>query len=217
MYKSLKLEKINISYTKNYFALLNFSYEFTSGTNYFITGESFSGKSTLARFIVGLEKKYSGKIYLNEEEIDLCNEFYKSEIGFISGSGVFLERKSVSYNLRYAYNLRNGVDADFDIENILSRFDLQDVKDVKMKSLPKFTRIKVCLARLSLRKLSILAMDDIFEGLTDEEIKTICNLVKGELNYKTLLVANDNFALPFATLGDFETLKMKAGFLDDSV
>lgn len=215
MEKSLKLENINICYKKNYFALLNFSYEFLCGKNYFIVGEEQSGKSTLCRFVARLEKKYNGKIILDDIEINLNNQFYKNEIGFIFGSGVFLERKTVMQNLQYAFYLRNEKDKSCNFEEILKTFDLLNLKNVKVKKISKFDKLKLCIARLSLRNLSVLILDEIFIGIEREEIDALIKLIKNQLKYKCLIISNECFDRVFSSFGEFNVLKLKAGFLNE--
>ena len=215
MDKYLKLENINISYKRNYFALLNFSYQFYSNKNYLITGEEQSGKSTLCRFIAGIEKKYSGKIILDGVEIDLSNPFYKNEIGFIFESGVFFENKTVIQNLEYAFYIRNEKDKYCNFDATLNTFNLLNLKNVKVKKLTKFEKLKLCLARLSLRSLSVLILDEIFANLNIEEIEALIELVKGQVKYKILIIANEGFNNAFSSFGELDILNLKAGFLQE--
>lgn len=205
-----EVKNININYVKNYYALLNVNLQFQIGKHYMIVGESESGKSTLVRLIAGLEKKYSGEILLDGQVIDLNNEFFKNEIGFINDKGVFLERKSVLDNLSYAFYIRNDKMTTCNFNDVLEKFDLLEIKEKRLKDLCRLERIKVALARLSLRKFTFLILDEIFECLTKEEISYLFKKIK-LLNFKSMLItskANDKYAN-----FDFQIINMKAGFI----
>ncbi|MBQ8749606.1 MAG: ATP-binding cassette domain-containing protein [Clostridia bacterium] len=175
-----------------------------------IVGERECGKSTLVRLIAGLEKKYSGEILLDGQVIDLNNEFFKNEIGFINDKGVFLESKSVLDNLSYAFYIRNDKRTTCNFNDVLEKFDLLEIKEKRLKDLCRFERIKVALARLSLRKFTFLILDEIFECLTKEEISYLFKKIN-LLNFKSILItskANEKFAN-----FDFQIINMKAGFI----
>jgi len=212
MKKSLKIENVSISYQKDYFALYNINCEFFLNHNYMIVGESESGKSTFARFICGLEKKYTGNVYLDDNNVDFENSFFKNEIVFLPSIQVFFENKTALDNLKYAYSIRN-VDNSLDFSGVLEKFNLLDMSNEKLKNLSKYEKVLLSLARAYLRKFTFLVVDEAFTGLSSNELKTIINKIK-LLDYKTLIITSKNeydiFKREFKIT---DIINIKAGFI----
>lgn len=210
MNEILEFCRLNVKHQKNYFSLLNINLQFDSSFNYLILGEEESGKSTLARMIAGLEKKYNGEIKYNNELIDTNHSFFKNQIGMIFDSGVFFENKTVLKNLEYAFYIRNDKDTRTDFEQILANFELSGKENVKIKKLSKYDRIMLCLARLSLRKFTFLVLDEIFDELSSEQVGSIFEKIK-LIDFQSLIITDKtDRCLKYA---DFRIVKLKSGFL----
>ena len=104
------------------------------------------------------------------------------------------------YNLPILVHTRESIQDTFDI-----------LKDRKLKTLNRLERIKVALARLSLRELSIIIIDDIFDMLSDYEseklIKSIKELIKSNSATAIVTVSNDALAKKF----NYNTVHLKYG------
>jgi ABC-type enterochelin transport system ATPase subunit len=83
------------------------------------------------------------------------------------------------------------------INNALKCYGLELLKDEKMKDIGRFDRIKVALARLSLRKLDYIIVDDIFKEAPDSEIKYIMSEIKRliKANDASAIIVSDNIEL----------------------
>ena len=80
------------------------------------------------------------------------------------------------------------------INNALKCYGLETLKDVKMNELGRYDRLKVALARLSMRKLDYIFVDDIFKDLTGTETKSILTEIKKliNLNDASAIIVSDN-------------------------
>ena len=193
----IELKNVNLNYTKNYFVLFNINLNITKGEKVVLFGEEGSGKTSLIRLILGLEKGFTGEASINN--ISTKKISFKKDVStlYISSRGAFLEGKSVYKNIEYVLKLRgqNKLDSKMFIYSALKAFGLFSYKDVKVKDLSKFNRIMLQLARASFRdKLDLVCIDDIFIDLNESEkqhvIKHIKKLIADE-NITSIIAVSD--------------------------
>ena len=67
----LTLSNLDIYYKKNDFIVKNFNLEIKEGEIIALVGRSGSGKTTIAKTIIGLHKKYNGKIEYGISQDDI--------------------------------------------------------------------------------------------------------------------------------------------------
>ena len=93
---------------KPFRALRDISFTWVKGENISFTGESGSGKSTMARLLIGLERPTSGEILLDGENIakwsygQWRSQRTKIQAGFQDATGSLNRRLSVGHNLEEA-------------------------------------------------------------------------------------------------------------------
>ena len=80
-----KLKNIDYSFEKdNKYIIKNFSANFNSSEISVITGSNGSGKTTIAKLIMGLTRPESGDILLDETDLDkLSLVWYKNQVAYI--------------------------------------------------------------------------------------------------------------------------------------
>lgn len=213
----LKFENVNLSYVKDYFALCNVNVEFEENKVYNIVGENASGKSTLLRCVAKLEDEYSGKI--TYDGVDIKNYNYSKElgVGYMPEEAVLLENKSVIENLKYLIKNRQIVpleEEDYYIAQLLDAYNLSSVKDKKSKKLTYFEKQKLALARLSMRKLNILLIDNIFSSLDKVEIEEIFTYLKEYFFDQNIVVLIASQSLLKECYDKIIEVKMHAGIID---
>ena len=91
----IELKNVNLNYTKNYFILCDINLVINKGEKIVLFGQVGSGKTSLIRLILGLEKNFTGEASINNistKKID-----FKKDVSalYISSRGAFLEGKSV--------------------------------------------------------------------------------------------------------------------------
>lgn len=209
----IELEHIFVSYTKEFNTLQDISFTLNDGERLVIVGEKESGRTALLRTIVGLEKCKSGTILINGTPIDKINFKDDVSLGFLPSEPVFIENKSVEDNLKYVLDIRahDKKLITLHVNNALSSYDIANLRDRKIKSLNRLERIKVALARLSLRPLSIILIDDIFDMLSEYEadkvIKSIKELIKQNSATAIVTASSDAIAKKF----NYNTVHLKYG------
>lgn len=194
----VELKNVCLNYTKSYYILYDINLKIEKGEKIVLFGQEGSGKTSLLRLILGLEKNYKGEASINNistKKID-----FKKDVSalYISSRGAFLEGKSVYKNIEYVLKLRGKkkLDSQMFIYSALKNYGLYSYKDVKVKNLSQFNRIMLQFARASFREqLDLVCVDDIFLTLNESEkqhvVKHLLKLIS-EGNITSIIALSEN-------------------------
>lgn len=213
----LELKNVNLQYVKDYFALCGLNVKFEKGKIYNIVGEPGSGKATLLRCIAKLENSYDGIIEYNEKNIKDIDYSCQLNVGFIPEIPVLLEKKNAIENLKYViYNRnlsRNQEEENYLINQVLKSFELDEISNIKSSKLSYLNKQKIAFARLSLRQIDILLIENIFDLINEEEITQIKDyILKYFVNENSIIIlaSSKNLSNYFENLN---VLEMSAGMI----
>ena len=196
---------VSVKYTKEFFALSNVSLNAERGEIVALCGPVDSGKTCLLRLLAGLEKPDSGEIYIDNTPINKVDYKTDYSVGYIPYKANFFDKKTVYDNLKYVLDIRKTTHEQVEekINKAIIDFKLEKITQEKIYKLSLFQKYLVSIARLSFRKLDLVMIDNIFEELTDEEIKELAKLFKKYFVNKNTLVlfatSNEELAKKFAT------------------
>ncbi|HFD33291.1 MAG TPA: cell division ATP-binding protein FtsE [Gammaproteobacteria bacterium] len=116
----ISLKNLRKRYQTGHDALRGINLEVERGELVFLTGHSGAGKSTLLKLIGLLERPSSGKIIVDDEDLDTLGSrqipFYRRKIGMIFQNPTLLNDRSVFENLALPLRI-----ADFSEAEIRSR------------------------------------------------------------------------------------------------
>lgn len=189
----IEVRNVYLDYVKEYHTLNDISMKVNKGEFVVLFGEVDSGKSSLIRVIAGIEPATKGEVYIKDININKLN--YKTDIsmGYLSAKGNFYENRTVKQNLEYVLKIRKEIKdkIESNVNAAMLKYGLKPLQDMKVKNLGNLDRIKLAIARLSLRKLELMMVDDIFEGFSNKDAKELAELVKEliEVNECTAVVA----------------------------
>lgn len=192
----LDLNSVYLSYTKDYYQLHDVTFHLDNGETKVILGERESGKSSITRIIVGLERAQMGSVTLNGIDVEKFDYVLDASIGYIPSNGAFLENKDIVKNLEYVLKIRKIAKSEISVKvrNALSTYGLDLIKGKKLKDLTNMERFKVSVARLSMRNLDMIVVDDVFASLNDAEIIDAVKYLKElqKLNGCTMLICTSS-------------------------
>lgn len=176
----ISLQNVNFKYDKNLNILNNVTIDLDNNEKYAFIGENtYDGKSIFFRLLTGLEKRYTGEIFLNSQNIKTIDFSQDYSMGYIPHKIPFFYHKTVYQNLEYVFNVRGIFDGyDQKITNAITNFGLAEFKDTPIKKLTKAQKLMVALSRLSLRSIDCLLIENYVDELNEEELKTIQELIK---------------------------------------
>ena len=192
----IEIKDLTLAYTKDYNALQDVNLTIEQNEHYVIYGKENSGKSSLLRVMVGLEKPTNGQAYV--KGIPATKVDFKDIVSlcYLPEKPVFMENKSVLKNLEYPLKIRKTDKNLMKVKlfNVLKTYGLDPIKNIKIKELSYFDRLKVCLARFALRTAEVYVIDDIFEKLDEKETKKIIEYIDDliEFNNATSVIAVSN-------------------------
>lgn len=186
----LRIKNLYLRYTREFYALYNINLEIADNERVAFVGEDESGKTSLLRIISKLEKLTKGEVYIRDIPIEKLD--YKTDLsaGYVPATPVFLEKKTVYENFKYA--LKNWGYDDSEIESKINKviiaYSLEKIKDTKIKDLSLEEKYVLSLIRLSFRELDLLMVDNIFDNLTPTTFEVVMNIIKELTTKKTTLI-----------------------------
>ena len=166
----------------------NYSIEIPDGSFVIIRGDSGSGKSTLLNMIGGIEYPDSGSIIVNGFDVSKKKKqkYFSEVVGFLFQNFALLENKTVLENLNL---IKKTGRTDISIDEALKKVGLEKEKNKKVYKLSGGEQQRVALARLMIKKCSVLLADEP-TGSLDKKNSEIVMKILHDLNRqgKTVIV-----------------------------
>ena len=164
------IEFRNVSYSKNNnMILVNISFSLKKNKYNVIIGKNGSGKSTILKLIVGLEKISGGKIFIdNEELVYKRDELYKirKKTGIVfQESNEYIIGETVAESLIFGME-NNRIPLEKMKENMdkyIKLFQLENIIDKKTVNLSGGEKQKVALAGAVITEPDIILLDEVTE------------------------------------------------------
>tara|TARA_B100001741_G_scaffold302354_1_gene291413 strand:+ start:106 stop:885 length:780 start_codon:yes stop_codon:yes gene_type:complete len=194
-----KIQLNNISFAFNKRQILeDISFMIREGEICGLLGPNGVGKSTIFNLITGLLKPDFGDIEINQKKVTDI-PIYKRALDF--GVAIVPQTGGVFSNLSCSENLKaiseivisDKNQRNFKIENMISKFQLESVKDIKAKFLSGGQRKRLSIGMSLLSDPKIILMDEPFQGLdimsTRELQETIVKL-QTEDNTRSCIISD---------------------------
>lgn len=174
------IKNLYLKFIREYFALYDINLEIKKGEKICFVGSEDSGKTTLIRVIAKLEKFTKGEVYI--KDIPLAKISYKTDlsVGYVPVKPIYLKKKTVYQNFVYLLKERNVSEKEIEdtINKVLIDFNIEKFKDEIFENLSIFEQYLVSFARIALRKIDLLLVDNVFDKLNKNELSTIKQIVK---------------------------------------
>ena len=164
--------------------LKNISFSVRRGETKIILGGSGSGKSTILKLIIGLEKPDEGEIWVDGEEVSKLRErelmSVRQKIGMVFQEGALFDSLSVAENVGYRLNEQGELDDEevlAVVKKTLGFVELGESIDKMPAELSGGMRRRVAFARALVGKPKIMLYDEPTAGLDPLTARTINELV----------------------------------------
>ena len=165
----IEFENISLAYG-NRLILDNISFKINEGQIFGMLGPNGVGKSTIFNLITGLISPKSGKILIEGNDVTKYPIYLRSKkfkVGYVPQYGGYFNDltlldnlKSISEIVIENKNLRNDK-----IDYLISKFELDNLKDIKAKFLSGGQKKKLVIALSLLSEPKVLLLDECFAAL----------------------------------------------------
>mgnify|MGYP001426926367 CR=1 FL=1 len=177
----ISFENVSLSYG-NRLILDNINFKINEGEIFGMLGPNGVGKSTIFNLITGLIKPDSGKIKIdNTDVIDfpIYLRTKKFKVGYVPQYGGFFNDLSLHDNLKAISEIviENKSFRAERIDYLISKFELDNLKDIKAKFLSGGQKKKLVIALSLLSEPKVLLLDECFAALDVLTIKMLQEII----------------------------------------
>ncbi len=171
----------------------NMSLIIQDGDYVVLSGKSGSGKTTLLNIIGGVEKPDSGQVLINGLSMENRRNrmrIYRTELGFLFQNFALVEKLTVKENMMVV-PLKNR--SSISIAEALDIVGMADSVDKKVYKLSGGEQQRVAIARLLIKKCSVILADEPTGALDEGNAEIIMVLLKkiNEMG-KTIIMVTHN-------------------------
>jgi lipopolysaccharide export system ATP-binding protein len=177
----LTLDKISLKFGRK-IILDNLSLKLNSGQVLGLLGPNGAGKTTIFNLICGLLTPDFGSIIINSELVNkypIYQRTLKFKIGFVPQYGGYFHDLTVYENLKAIaeITINNISFRNEKIDSLLSKFELDPIRDVKADFLSGGQRKRLTIAIALISEPKILLLDEPFAALDIMTIKTLQEII----------------------------------------
>ena len=177
----IEFQNVTLAYG-NRIILDNISFKINEGQIFGMLGPNGVGKSTIFNLITGLINPKHGKIKINGEDVSKYPIYLRTKkfkVGYVPQYGGFFNDLTLHDNLRAISeiviedkNLRQER-----IDYLLSKFELENVKNIKAKFLSGGQKKKLVISLSLLSDPKVLLLDECFAALDVLTIKMLQEII----------------------------------------
>ena len=177
----IEFENINLSYG-NRQILENVSFKINEGQIFGMLGPNGVGKSSIFNLITGLLSPGSGKIKITGKDVTNYPVYLRTKkfkVGYVPQYGGYFNDLTLYDNLKAISEIVIE-NKNFRIERInylLSKFELDNLKDIKAKFLSGGQKKKLVIALSLLSEPKVLLLDECFAALDVLTIKMLQEII----------------------------------------
>ena len=165
----IELKNISLSFNKRQI-LDNISLTIREGEIFGLLGPNGVGKSTIFNIIIGLIKPDFGDVFIDKKKVTDVPIYLRAQefkVSIVPQSGGVFSELTCYQNLNAVADLviKEKKEKIFKIEKLISKFELDAVKNIKARYLSGGQRKRVCIAMALLSNPKVVLMDEPFQGL----------------------------------------------------
>ena len=177
----IEFENVSLSYG-NRLILENINFKINEGQIFGMLGPNGVGKSTIFNLITGLIAPKSGKIKINGEDVTSFPVYLRTKkfkVGYVPQYGGYFNDLTLLDNMKaiseIVINDKNI--SENRISYLITRFELDNVKNIKAKFLSGGQKKKLVIALSLLSEPKVLLLDECFAALDVLTIKMLQEII----------------------------------------
>ena len=177
----IEFENVSLAYG-NRLILDNISFKINEGQIFGMLGPNGVGKSTIFNLITGLIEPKHGKIKINGEDVSnypIYLRTKKFKVGYVPQYGGYFNDLTLQDNLKAISEIvvQNKNFRQERIDYLLSKFELENVKNIKAKFLSGGQKKKLVISLSLLSNPKVLLLDECFAALDVLTIKMLQEII----------------------------------------
>jgi len=177
----IEFKNVSLSYGKR-LILDNINFNINQGQIFGMLGPNGVGKSTIFNLITGLITLDSGQIKIDGEDVAGYPIYFRTKkfkVGYVPQYGGFFNDLTLYDNLKAISEIviENKNLRSEKINYLLSKFELENVKDIKAKFLSGGQKKKLVIALSLLSDPKVLLLDECFAALDVLTIKMLQEII----------------------------------------
>jgi len=177
----VEFENVSLAYG-NRLILDNISFKINEGQIFGMLGPNGVGKSTIFNLITGLINPNKGKIKIAGEDVTKLPIYLRTKkfrVGYVPQYGGYFNDLSLYDNLKAISEIviENKNSRNEKINYLISRFQLDNLKDIKAKFLSGGQKKKLVIALSLLSDPKVLLLDECFAALDVLTIKMLQEII----------------------------------------
>ena len=177
----IEFENVSLAYG-NRLILDNISFKINEGQIFGMLGPNGVGKSTIFNLITGLINPKHGKIRINGEDVSQYPIYLRTKkfkVGYVPQYGGYFNDLTLQDNLKAISEIviENKNLRQEKIDHLLSKFELENVKNIKAKFLSGGQKKKLVISLSLLSNPKVLLLDECFAALDVLTIKMLQEII----------------------------------------
>ena len=144
-----------------------------------LLGANGTGKTTLLRVISTLLRPTAGRVEVLGHALPVGGDAIRARTAFMTAGGHAYEELTGLENLRFAARMSATAATDADLRDALAAVDLADAGDIPVRGWSTGMRRRLELARLRLRPLDLVLLDEPFTSLDEAGVGLVHEAVRG--------------------------------------
>ncbi|MBD1139119.1 ATP-binding cassette domain-containing protein [Pelagibacterales bacterium SAG-MED46] len=177
----IEFENVTLAYG-NRLILDNINFNINEGQIFGMLGPNGVGKSTIFNLITGLIKPKSGKIKINGQNVTEFPIYYRTKkfkVGYVPQYGGYFNDLTLHENLKAVSEIViDNKNLRYErINYLISKFELENLKDIKAKFLSGGQKKKLVIALSILSQPKVLLLDECFAALDVLTIKMLQEII----------------------------------------
>ena len=177
----IEFNNISLSYG-NRLILDNLNFKINEGQIFGMLGPNGVGKSTIFNLITGLINPNSGKIFIAGQDVANYPIYFRTKkfkVGYVPQYGGFFNDLTLHDNLKAISEIviENKNYRSDRINYLISKFELDNLKDIKAKFLSGGQKKKLVIALSLLSEPKVLLLDECFAALDVLTIKMLQEII----------------------------------------
>ena len=177
----IEFENVSLAYG-NRLILDNINFKINEGQIFGMLGPNGVGKSTIFNLITGLINPKHGKIKINGEDVSQYPIYLRTKkfkVGYVPQYGGYFNDLTLQDNLKAISEIviQNKNLRQERIDYLLSKFELENVKNIKAKFLSGGQKKKLVISLSLLSNPKVLLLDECFAALDVLTIKMLQEII----------------------------------------